>query len=257
MIRSSDVAIKKAGAQHIYWALIPDDSVFVALENELLRMFNQIMDEKSGDAFEGGEVTVNKYLLDSMSWMCKALGSSGNKKYSESLSLIVAKSKQNGLSKLAGHAQWGKDLIEKIVKAESILGIVKNDYRELPLESVRSICMIKTDDLFLQSFGAQHIYWSERMNEKVTDIIEKKLLDLNELCFSAKGIVAHEIEDWDDAVIENRGHKITRDTINTLMWFCKVLGASGNDKYQSTLQKINSTGRVHTRLKHIIDRYRK
>ncbi len=257
MIKSPDVAIKKSGAKHIYWSLILDDSVFVALENELISMLNQILDEKSDDAFNDGEVVVNKYRLDSMSWMCKALGSSGNPKYRESLSLIFTKSRRNLLTKLAGHAQWGMSLLDQIVNAEKIMKNVENDYSELPPESIRSICLVKSDNLFLQSFGAQHIYWSERTNEKVTDIIEEELLNLNELCFPKKRNPSSEIADWDDVVVEEEGHKITRDTINTLMWFSKVLGASGNDKYQSTLKKINSTGRKHTRLQHILDRYRK
>ena len=253
MINSSDATMKKIGAMHIYWSLSPGDNVYRALESQLISFVNNTS-TTSGDIADGDdEKVIDKYLLDSMSWMCKALGTSGDPKYRKTLSLI----KQNGIRKVATHAKWGLELIDHLGEAYSIMKSVKNDYSDLPSETIKSICMIKSDNLFLQSFGAQHIYWSERTNEAVTDIVAEELLSLNNLCFPGKKVASAAVDKRGDEIKGGKRYKVTRDAINTLIWFSKILGESGNDKYQAALNEVNSNGRVHARLKHLLDRYRK
>lgn len=242
MIRAQPINIKKYGALHIYWSLALDDQVYIALENELLKLFTQIENENSGDAFSDAAVTIDKHLVDCLAWMCKALASSGQTEYQATLTAVTSKARKLGLYKLASYAQWSNDLISRLRETYAKMEAVKSNFGNLPPESNKSICLIKSNSLFLKSFGAQHIYWSERENMQVTDVIEQELLALNELYFPAGG---------------NRTYrkKTTRDSINTMIWFCKVLGASGNEKYQVTLKKIHHSDGLHARLKHVLEKY--
>ena len=253
MIEAEPINIKKNGALHIYWSLELDNQVYKTLKTELLKNLALIEKQNPVDSFADDGVVADKHLVDCLAWMCKALASSGQAEYQATLTAVTSKARKLGLYKLADHARRSNALIPQIIKAYATREAVENSFGNLMPAAIKSICLVKSNNLFLKSFGAQHIYWSERKNVQITDVVEKELLTLNEIYYSP-GAENYGIYN-NISTSSKKRPKITRDTINSMIWLCKVLGASGNKKYLSTLKKIDSSNQPHTRLKHVLKKY--
>jgi len=241
MIESKPINIKKNGALHIYWSLELDNRVYRTLKTELLKSLALIEKQNTVDSFAEDGVVADKHLVDCLAWMCKALAASGQTEYQTTLTSVASKARKLSLYKLADHAHRSSTLIPQIIKAYAARDAVESSFGNLAPAAIKSICLVKSNNLFLKSFGAQHIYWSERKNVQITDVVEEELLALNKL--------------YSPVAESRKHHKITRDSINSMIWFCKVLGASGNKKYLATLKKLDSSGISHTRLKHVLKKY--
>ncbi len=79
--------MKTNAAKKIIRGGITDPAIMDIVESELLEGF-----AKMGN---------NRQHIDAMSWLCKALGASGNSKYKETLQKVV---KESGSRKLKGYA---------------------------------------------------------------------------------------------------------------------------------------------------------
>lgn len=96
MLRSDNIALKRDAAKSIYRRPIAEKKLFEVLSEELLKGYKN-------PASEG------KNYSDAMSWMCKALGSSGMKEYRKTLAEIVENSSND---KIARYARQGLKMLE-------------------------------------------------------------------------------------------------------------------------------------------------
>ncbi len=176
--------------------------------------------------------TRNSQQIDEMSWLCKALASSGLDKYGVSLK-SVADNTQN--PKLKKYALQSLNLIKQFAERNRVMTDDKHLKEGFSPELARYINMLRSEDLTLKRDAAKHIFRSVIMDERLYDIVEEELL--KEFVKTPK---EREYDEYGEEVTygASRKQKLQNDTS---AWLCKALGASGMGKYIETLEKIAKT----------------
>jgi hypothetical protein len=149
--------------------------------------------------------------VDEMSWLCKALSSSGMQEYKLIVS-EVARNSKNG--KLRGYAQRSLDMFEEYAERNQIMSVKEGNDHELSQEDNRLINMLRSDKVLLVRDASKTIFRSLSTDDKVYDVAAEVLVSL----YAAPP-----------------QHRATRDT---LAWLCKALGHSGEQKYRPVLEQI-------------------
>lgn len=165
----------------------------------------QILKSKYASAGE------DRLTVDEMSWLCKALSSSGLSKY-KPLIADVAEKAYSG--KLRGYAQRSLEMFKEYAERNTIMASANNHDNDLTVEENKLINMLTSEKILLVRDAAKIIFRSIDMSESVYDVAATEL--------ARRYALAH-----------NDG--VTRDT---LAWLCKVLGHSGNQKYRQGLKAI-------------------
>jgi len=92
MLKSDSMNVKRDAAKMIIRKLYTDQDLYEVVNEELLK---------------GYPTASDKVSIDTMAWLCKALGASGNEKYKETLQKV----KKSDNSKLAEFAAIGYDML--------------------------------------------------------------------------------------------------------------------------------------------------
>ena len=176
--------------------------------------------------------TRNSQQIDEMSWLCKALASSGLDKYGVSLK-SVADNTQN--PKLKKYALQSLNLIKQYAERNRVMTDDKHLTEGFSPELARYINMLRSEDLKLKRDAAKNIFRAAITDERLYDIVEEELL--KEFGKTPK---KREYDEYEEEVEygASRKNKLQSDTIS---WLCKALGASGMPKYMETLEKVTKT----------------
>ena len=158
--------------------------------------------------------TDEKLFIDEISWLCKALASSGNQKYKSTLEIIHTNSPN---MKIQNYALQSLNLVDSYAQRNKNINDTKYADHDLSPESIRMVNMIKSDIITLKRDGAKKIFRYGVKDEKVYDIINEQLLQFYNT------------------------YPQDSTSIDTMAWFCKVLAASGRIKYISTFEHIAGT----------------
>lgn len=152
-----------------------------------------------------------RLAVDEMSWLCKALSSSGMAKYKPLLADVA----KNGYSgKLRGYAQRSLEMFDEYAERNKIMANADNFDSDLTAEENRLINMLTSEKVLLVRDAAKIIFRSVDMSETVYDVAAAELARRYAL---------------------TQQDRVTRDA---LAWLCKALGHSGNEKYRSVLSTI-------------------
>lgn len=150
--------------------------------------------------------------IDEMSWMCKALASSGSEDYSSTLEKIIQTATSKKLKK---YAKQSLALLSEYAQRNKLLNDTTNIDPNLSSEVNKYINMLKSDSSTLKRDAAKSIYRGKFSEKPLFDILSDQLL-----------------KDYQAASLKDRNQ------LDALAWMCKALGSSGMVEYKSTLNQI-------------------
>lgn len=197
-ILNSDLRVERINAAKLITRSgLTDQKLFDLIQNKLLAGYQ--------------ENTGSSKHIDEMSWFCKALASSGNHAYIDTLRKIA---NTTSSSKLRKYAKQSIGLVEKYHMDNEIISSTKKFEKGMSLEAAQVKNMLTSDKLYLQKNAAKML-----VRREVTDP-------------SLYALVNEELKKR--FMIRNAG----KEQIDTMSWFCKALGASGNKEYRQTLEEV-------------------
>ncbi|MDH3348174.1 MAG: hypothetical protein OEM02_08785 [Desulfobulbaceae bacterium] len=166
----------------------------------------------------------NNTHTEEMSWMCKALASSGNINYLQALNVIAADSPSRKIQKYAKESiQQITYYRDRIEIAQSLTVLPKG----MSEDNMKLMKMIQTGNLRLMKEAARTL--TDRRipdpDPRLYDMIENKLRE---------GYTVNTKE---------------RNHLDTMAWFCKALGASGDTKFRIILEEVSNSSKAHPKLK--------
>lgn len=168
---------------------ITNETLFDYIEKELLAKYQDMPDDK--------------LHIDEMSWLCKALASSGMAKYKTALETVA----ENAVNpKLQKYALQGVELIDMASKGSAPA--------DASPEVARLMKMLTAGDVKFKRDAAKKAAKSSFGDQRLYDAIESELLK------------AYEAGDY------------SRDGVDAMAWMCKALASTGNEKYQDSLSMI-------------------
>jgi len=178
---------------------LTDAPLFDLLEKELL---------------EGYPVASGSDPIDYMSWLCKALASSGQERYKATLEQVAAKSTS---PKLQRYAKQSLSMIEEYAARSAIINQSSEAMSDKDPAVVQLINMLSSDSLELKRDAAKKITRNTYKDMDLFETVNRELLE---------------------------GYAAASDSLSldTMAWLCKALGASGNPKYKETLLKVRDSG---------------
>ncbi len=148
---------KQLLCEKIMWSGLSDSSLFDLIEEDLIKRSKNAKDKKE---------------VDNVAWLMKALGSSGQSKYNETLQTLtshsdkkIVKYANEGLNLIPQHAQWNP-----IISDTSNTNLDKSEIIN------RYANMIRSDILELNIFAGKRIY-AEKINDTyLYELLSKKIL---------------------------------------------------------------------------------
>lgn len=195
---SSAISLRKDKAELIVYSGITDDAVFDKIEKLLLQDFNQ--NTRSGA------------WVDYVAWMTKALASSGNEKYRQTIEKIITEANNGKVKKygrialkmLDQYKQW-KPLLNKDTDIKFDDPMHKYYYN-----------MLRSNDFELMAIGGKRVFWEKIYKRELVDALNEAILkNYNK--------------------VPNDG-----DLIDGFAWMIRALGnaGAGADKYKNTLREV-------------------
>lgn len=152
--------------------------------------------------------------VDEMSWLCKALSSSGDQRYAVLLQEVANKADHQKLRK---YARQSIEQIDENAKRQEVINAKSNWNAKLTDQENRLINMLNSGDPATVRDAAKTIYRSKVLDSAVYDDIEKNILTM---------------------LPNVSGSPLYSDTV---AWLCKALSISANGKYAKTLNEVVSS----------------
>jgi len=150
-------------------------------------------------------------FIDEMSWMCKALASSGEPRYEDTLNQVLQSTSNK---KLRNYAQQSIELIPYYAKRNRQINQPGEYAADFTPEEVQIANMLRSDLIQLKRDGAKKLVRFGSTQQGLFDIVEEELL------------AGYQINGTDNLQID------------AMSWLCKALMSSGNPKYAATLDKV-------------------
>jgi len=198
MLGSASLKARIDAAKLISRSGLTDPGLFSIINENLLNGYNTN--------------SLDKDHIDEMSWMCKALASSGSEDYSSTLEKIIQTATSQKLKK---YAKQSLALLSEYAQRNKLLNDTTNNDPNLSLEVNKYINMLKSDSITLQKDAAKSIYRGQFSEKPLFDVLNDELL---------KGYKTASLND--------------RNRLDTLAWMCKALSSSGMVEYKQTLKEI-------------------
>lgn len=145
--------------------------------------------------------------VDEVSWMCKALASSGIPDYKDTLAKVAREAPSQ---KVRNYAQQSLGLVDGYAERNALLSKQTAETQGLPPEVARLVSMVRAPDPRLKKDAAKVITRSSFREPRLFDAVSEELL---------------------------AGVKRSEDS-DTLAWLCKALAASGDRKYRAVLEQV-------------------
>ncbi|MDT8379895.1 MAG: hypothetical protein RQ739_13490 [Desulfotignum sp.] len=197
MLESEHMKIRIDAAKYISRSGLTDPVLFETIKTKLLTGYTYNQN--------------NPKHIDEMAWYCKALASSGNMDYADTLGEVARKTTNE---KLKRHCQSSIDQIPVHAKRNETIqaGITKDN--SLSVEENKMIAMVRSGEPQMMRDAAKIISRDPFSSDAVTDAVSEELL---KACANTSG---------------------DRTMIDALSWMCKALSASGKSKYKATLNQV-------------------
>ncbi len=201
-ISEGSVTAKIVTAKKITQSFVIDNVIFIEIERQLLDGFNDNSGEKH---------------IDLMAWFCKALASSGNEKYLETVQKVANHADD---PKLQRYAQQSIGTFPFHKKRNRIMSQA-NEYVDqgFDVESAQFAVMLRADAFVIKRDAAKKIVRATFVDPRLFDIVEQELV---------KGLSGETNND--------------KTYVDAMAWMCKALAASGDQKYSKTLRLIADEG---------------
>jgi hypothetical protein len=200
MLESGSMKTRTDAAKLISRSGLKDPVLFDAVEKRLLKGYTR----NQGDHRH----------MDEMAWYCKALASSGNLSYEDTLRKVAQTTTNQNLKR---HSSNSLAQIGVVAKRKQIMKEAAFKGNDLTSKESEVIAMLNSDDPVMMRNAAKMTYRHRFSGDAVYDVINEKLLSLSS---------------------QSAGN---RDLTDSLSWMCKALGASGMVKYRETLTKVIET----------------
>lgn len=200
-----------------FLSMINSDSIVERIKAAKIITRSGLTDQKIFDAIQEKLIagtqqeTTNADHIDEMSWFCKALASSGNFDYAPTLEKIASTTTS---SKLRKYATQSVGLIGEYHTDRELINSSENVLEGLSPEETRAMNMLKSGKLTLQCTAAKLLARREITAPSLYAVVNEEL---------KKGYTLGNADN---------------EYIDTMSWYCKALGASGNKEYQATLQEV-------------------
>lgn len=199
-LQSKSRMARVEAAKTISSSAIQDPTIYATIDMVLKENFDNPSQEKQH--------------IDEMAWMCKALASSGDSRYEETLRLVIANTSNR---KLQNYANQSIELIPYYAERSRQMNQAGDFSDAFSNVEKQYANMVKSDILKLRKDGAKKIVRSGSVNQELYAIVNDTLLKT----FDPK--------------------ETGREEVDTLAWLCKALAASGNIEFIPTLEKIVNT----------------
>jgi len=197
-LHKGNVGSKTVVAKKITQSFIVNDEIFKEVERQLLMNYNN---------------TSNHNQVDQMAWFCKVLASSGQSKYLKSVQQVAQNADND---KLQRYAKQSISLFSFHAKRNSILSSAREYVdKGFDVNSSQLAVLLKSDDYNLKRDATKKIIRADYVDSRLFDIVEQELI------MGMKN--------------DNSGKSLN---IDTMSWMCKALSASGDKKYEQTLQMV-------------------
>ncbi|MEN8190346.1 MAG: hypothetical protein ABFS19_10900 [Thermodesulfobacteriota bacterium] len=188
------------GAKLVYFNKVQNDAIFDIINQQLLAGYNRNPE--------------NPKHIDELSWYCKALATSTNRGYLETLKTVGLDSPSDKLRKYAREAYY--KLESQVVIQDVQPAAVPPP--EMTIEEQRVYDMLLSGEM--------------RKVRDAAKILSKRRVTLPFLYDTA-------------AQILEQGYSINRNQhahVDTMAWLCKAVGASGNQQYLPLLDTVAQRG---------------
>jgi len=157
--------------------------------------------------------TSNYEHIDEMAWLCKALASSGKEEYRKTLQEVMDTTSD---PKLKNYAKQSIGLIKEYARKNKMLAENKYAQDDMSPKTAKYMTMLKSGEISMIKDAAKELCREEIDDQRVYDAASEVLLEM----YKQKSLNAQ--------------------SIDTLAWLCKALGASGIAKYKAVLDEIAS-----------------
>lgn len=200
MLESDYLRIRVDAAKYITRSGLTDPVLFETVKEKLLTGYTQRQNSPKH--------------MDEMAWYCKALASSGNMAYAQTLRQVASNTTNH---KLKGHCKKSIDRIPvHAARNETIKAGIAKDPTLSPEEN-KIIAMLRSKDPLMMRDAAKTVYRTPFSKNSVTDVMSEVLL----------------------ATSPNTARD--RLMIDALSWMCKALGSSGKPEYKEILSRVIQT----------------
>ena len=158
-LQQDNIGTKTVVAKKITQSYINNDEIFTEIERQLLQEYNNGSD---------------KNHIDQMAWYCKALASSGNSKYLQSVQTVAQGANE---SKLQYYAKQSVDLFPFHEKRNRILS-KSSEYVDqgYDVNSAQLAVLLKAADIGLKRDATKKIMRSDFVDPRLFDLVEQELL---------------------------------------------------------------------------------
>ncbi|MCF6248078.1 MAG: hypothetical protein L3J69_12055 [Desulfobacula sp.] len=198
MFQSESVKTRIDAAKYVSRSGLTDPRLFNFINDKLLKEYQ--LD------------SLNRHHIDEMSWLCKALATSGSDGYESTLNQII---QTTGSMKLKKYARQSLSLLAEYAQRNKVMSDTTNSDPNLSAELNRYIKMLRSEKFTLKRDAAKSIYRGGFTEKALFDVLNDELLK------------------WYKTVSQTNRHEV-----DTLSWMCKALGSSGMSEYKSTLTEI-------------------
>ena len=196
-LHSPNITVRITAAKLISRSAITNPDLYAEVENNLQKALRI----DSSD---------NKHI-DEVAWLCKALASSGDPKYKETLREVFSSTSN---SKIINYATQSYQLFDEYKRRNEVINDPTLYDDTLSPEENRIANMIRSDMIKLKREGAKIISRKAYVNSKIYDIVNDELLK---------------------NYANNPGDNYH---VDAMAWLCKTLASSRDNKYISTFREI-------------------
>jgi hypothetical protein len=177
-----------------------------------------------------------KEHADEMSWMCKALASSGDQQYRTLLDEVATKSPSTKVKK---YAKESSRLIDTYAKKNAIMNSAEDGDQSLSAEQNRLINMLRSDDIGLRRDAAKGIVRNHENDEKVFNAAATALSDMSK-DFHSDDKSVDAVDIYNQHLFDTpNGPLLSSLQIDTMAWICKALAVSGDKKNIDLLEHVH------------------
>lgn len=200
-LNSSDISVRIDAAKNITKSAIINSHLYDEIEKKLIDL---VKINPSGLGY-----------IDEISWLCKALASSGDRQYQSTILEIIENTSN---SKIKYYATQSYLSFDEYKKRNDIINDTSLYDKTLSPEENRIANMLRSDKVSIKHDGAKIISREKNISNKMYEIINKVL-------------------------IENYSKNLrVSEHVDAMALLCKSLATSKDNKYLSSLKKIlNST----------------
>lgn len=195
-LRSTSASQRVDALKRITRSGLTDEALFAHINSELLARYPSVSGPDQ---------------VDELSWMCKALASSGLPQYKETLSRVASTTQD---LKLKQYAEQSLGLVDQHARRNAAMAQAPDLGGSVSPEAARLIAMVRSGDARLQKDAAKTVTRGKASDPALYDALADLLL---------------------------QGYQTDQSNaewVDTLSWVCKALATSGDAKHRQAIETV-------------------